>query len=54
MTGKQRVMEILETLPDDASWEDVLDAFRLDDALEQSLEAVARGDVIPHEDVMRR
>jgi predicted transcriptional regulator len=54
MTGKQRALEILEALPEDASWDDVLDAFRLDAALEQSLEAVARGDVVPHEDVMRR
>jgi predicted transcriptional regulator len=53
MTGKERALEILQTLPDDATWEEVLDAFHLDVALEESIAAVERGDVIPHEEVMR-
>lgn len=54
MTGKQRATEIIEALPDDASWEEILDAFRLDEALEHSLADAARGNVVPHEELMQR
>ena len=53
MTGKQRMSEILDTLPDDANWDDVLDAIRLDLALEESIASAERGEVIPHEEVMQ-
>jgi hypothetical protein len=54
MSGKQRALEILETLPDEATWEDVLEAFRLDEELEQAITEVERGDVIAHDELMRR
>lgn len=54
MTGKQRALEILATLPDEASLEQIIDAFELDLALEESLADAERGDVIPHQEVMRR
>ncbi len=53
MTGKQRMVEILDTLPDEATWEDVLDAIRLDLALAESIAEAERGEVIPHEEVMQ-
>lgn len=54
MTDKKRAGEILESLPDDATWDEIIDAFRLDIALTESIAAAERGDVIPHEEVMRR
>jgi predicted transcriptional regulator len=53
MTGKQRMAEILDTLPDDATWEDVLDAIRLDRAVQESIAAAERGELIPHEEVVQ-
>ena len=54
MNGKQRAIEILATLPDEASLEQIIDAFEMDLALEESLADAERGDVVPHEEVMRR
>ncbi len=54
MSGKQRAIEILDSLPDDVSWEDVLDAFRLDIALTSSFAAADRGELVPHEEVMQK
>lgn len=53
MTGKERMVEILATLADDATWEEILDAVRLELALEDSKAALERGEVVPHEDVFR-
>jgi len=54
MTGKQRAMEILEVVPNDASWEEALDAFLLDHELEQSIADVERGAVISHDELFRK
>jgi predicted transcriptional regulator len=54
MTGKERTLAILETLADDATWDEVVDAIQLDIALEQSLADVERGDLIPHEGVVAK
>lgn len=54
MKVKQRVAEILETLPDDVSWEEMLDALRLDEALEHSLAEASLGHVVSHEELMLR
>jgi hypothetical protein len=54
LTGMQRALEILATLPDDASLTDIIDAFEMDLALEESLADAGRGDVIFQDEVMRR
>ena len=51
---KRRVMHALDTLPDDASYEEILDCLETTHAIEVGLEQIERGEVVSHEEVMRR
>ena len=53
-TPKQRVQDILESLPEDASLEDIQYHIYVRQKIEQGLADVAAGRVISHEEVQRR
>ncbi len=53
MNPKQFVMDVLSGLPDECSLQEVRDESELALALYDSIEMADRGEVIPHEEVMR-
>jgi hypothetical protein len=53
-TAKEQVQEILETLPDDASLEDIQYHIYVRQRIEQGIDDVEAGRVISHEEVQRR
>ena len=52
MTAKQAVLELLHKLPDDSSWDDILQGIALRERVEESLAAADRGEVYSHEQVL--
>lgn len=53
-TAKEQVKQILELLPEDVSFEDIQYHIYVRQRIEQGLEDVEQGRVIPHDEVMRR
>jgi predicted transcriptional regulator len=53
MSAKDAVLRLLETLPDDASIEDIQYHLYVLQKIRAGEEAARAGKVIPHEDVMR-
>lgn len=53
-TPKQAAKELIEHLPDQASWNDIMYELYVKQKIEAGLKAVAEGRTIPHEDVKRR
>lgn len=53
-TVKQRVIDALEQLPADASFEDVMDRIYFLSKVQRGLEQLDRGDVVQHDEVKRR
>jgi len=53
-TAKEQIRRLLETLPEDASFEDVHYCIYVQQAVERGLDAVERGDVASQEGVERR
>jgi predicted transcriptional regulator len=53
VSAKETVQKLLETLPDDASIEDIQYHLYVLQKIRVGEEAVARGEVIPNEEVMR-
>ena len=53
-TAKAQVQEILETLPEDASLEDIQYHIYVRQKIQQGLEDVDAGRVISHDEVQRR
>jgi hypothetical protein len=53
-TPKQAAKELIEHLPDQASWNDIMYELYVKQKIEASLKAVAEGCTVPHEDVKRR
>lgn len=53
-TAKEQVKRILDTLPEDASYEDIQYHIYVRQRIEQGLADVEAGRVIPHEEVVRR
>lgn len=52
MTAKEAALELVSRLPDDSSWDDILQGIALRERVEESLAAADRGEVIPHEQVL--
>jgi hypothetical protein len=52
-SAKEQVRALLDVLPDDASWKDILYAASIRRSIELGLADVAAGRVVPHEDVRR-
>ncbi len=53
-TIKQRVIDALEQLPADASFEDAMERIYFLSKIERGLEQLDRGEVVEHEEVKRR
>lgn len=53
-TPKQAAKELIEHLPDQASWNDIMYELYVKQKIEAGLQAVADGRTIPHEEVKRR
>lgn len=53
-TAKEQVKRILETLPEDASYEDIQYHIYVRQRIEHGLADVEAGRVVPHEEVVRR
>ena len=54
MTAKDEVRELLEKLPDDASLNDIQYHIYVRQNIERGLEAIRQGNIIPHEEVVKR
>jgi hypothetical protein len=53
LSAKEQVRALLDVLPDDASWDDILYAASIRRSIELGLADVAAGRVVSHEDVRR-
>jgi len=53
-TPKQAAKELIEHLPDQATWGDIMYELYVKQKIEAGLEAVAEGRTVPHEDIKRR
>ena len=53
-TPKQAAKELIEHLPDQASWDDIMYELYVKQKIEAGLKAVAEGRTVPHEEVKRR
>ena len=54
ITAKDEVRELLEKLPDDASLNDIQYHIYVHQKIERGLQAIEQGDVIPHEEIVKR
>lgn len=54
VTAKQEAQKVLDTLPDDASLEDIQYHLYVLQKIEQGRRAIEEGDVLSHEEVKRR
>ena len=54
VTPKQAAKELIEHLPDQASWNDIMYELYVKQKIEAGLKAVAEGRTVPHEEVKRR
>jgi predicted transcriptional regulator len=53
-TPKQAAKELIEHLPDQASWNDIMYELYVKQKIEAGVKAVAEGRTVPHEEVKRR
>lgn len=53
-TPKQAAKELIDHLPDQASWDDIMYELYVKQKIEAGLKAVAEGRTVPHEEVKHR
>jgi predicted transcriptional regulator len=53
-TVKEEARQLVERLPEDATWKDLLYEVYVRQKIEAGRKAVAEGRVVPHEEVKRR
>ena len=53
-TAKEEARELLERIPDNATWEDIMYQFYVEKKVEAGLRDIESGDVVPHEEVRKR
>ena len=53
-TPKQAAKELIEHMPDQASWNDIMYELYVKQKIEAGLQAVADGRTVPHDEVKRR
>jgi predicted transcriptional regulator len=51
---KDEMRQMLDRLPNDLTWDDLIDSIRLRQAIEQGLRDIEEGRTVPHAEVMRR
>jgi hypothetical protein len=52
--AKEEARKIIDSLPEQATWDDIMYQFYIKRKVEVSLKAYEEGKVVPHEDVIRR
>ena len=52
--AKVEARKLIETIPDTASWDDIMYAFYVKQKVEASLDTMEAGDVVSQEEVERR
>ncbi len=53
-SAKQSAQELLNRLPDDAGWDDIMYEIYVKQKIERGQQAVAEGRTVPHAEVRRR
>lgn len=53
-SAKKSAQQLLERLPDDAGWDDIMYEFYVKQKIERGQEAAADGRTVPHGEVRRR
>jgi predicted transcriptional regulator len=53
MTNKQRILEVIERLPDDVSVERAIDELYFWEKVQEGLRQADAGELIPHEEIER-
>ena len=53
-TPKQAAKDLIEHLPDQASWNDIMYELYVKQKIEAGIKAAAEGRTVPHEEVKRR
>jgi hypothetical protein len=53
-SAKQSAIKLLDGLPDDADWDDIMYELYVRQKIEQGQQAAAKGKTIPHQDMRRR
>lgn len=51
---KDEMRQMLDRLPNNLTWDDLIDSIRLRQAIEQGLRDIEEGRTVPHAEVMRR
>ena len=54
MTVKEAAREIIDQLPDEASWDDLLYELYVKQKIEIGLDAVNEGRIVPHEEAIKQ
>lgn len=54
MTAKQAARDLIERLPDEAGWDDIMYEMYVRQKIEEGLNDIEAGRVIPHEDAKRQ
>lgn len=53
-TVKERSIQLIESLPDSATWDDIIYKMYVKMKIEKGMKDLEEGEVIPHEEVMKR
>jgi len=53
MSGKEQVLEAVAKMPDESTYDEVVERLHLMGALREAEEQSVRGEVVPHEQVKR-
>ncbi len=52
--AKEAAKKLLETIPDDATWDDIMYEFYVRAKMETSLQAAEAGEVVTHDEVKKQ
>lgn len=53
-TVKEEARELIDSLPDQATWDDLMYTFYIRKKVDAGLDAAQKGDVVSHEEVKQR
>ncbi len=51
-TAKEEARELLDRIPDNAMWDDIMYQFYVEKKVERGIRDIETGNVVPHEEVM--
>ena len=52
--AREEAIKLLDRIPDDATWDDIMYQFYVRKKVEAAIEAAESGDVVSHEEVKKR